>query len=572
MLGLAIVALLLDAKLMAVDNSTITAPTTVEDFALLDQHGRYHQLTAQADVPVVVVYIYQTGCPIARQDLPTLATLAADPASNARLLLLDPAPADDRAAIIAETDGPAPALPVLLDLSQVVARSMGVTRTGEALVITTKDWRLVWRGPVDDRLGYGTQKAAATRNFLAEAIAAAAAGKPLPSDAPAAKGCLITFEQHPPADYARVIAPLLATHCTSCHAVGGAAPFALNGHAQVKKHSAMISEVLRTRRMPPWGADAPGGTFVGDNVLTPAETAVLAAWVADGAPRGDGPDPLTTLAPASRDEWPLGMPDLIVECPPQQVPATGVLPYRRFTVPVTIPRDTWLRAYDLHPSERTVMHHGFAFAVPPGVAFKPGDPRFLGLDDFLADYVPGLGPITFPADSARPLAQGTGLAFQLHYTTSGTAVTDHPRLGLYFSDHKPARQVHVASVKNLKFTIPPGVRDQPASGALTTPTAVTLIGMSPHLHLRGSRMSFQAKLPDGSVRQLLSVPHYDLNWQMMYRPLTPLALPAGTVISCAGAWDNSRFNPANPDPTKTVHWGEQSWDEMFLGYLLYSTP
>jgi mono/diheme cytochrome c family protein len=545
--------------------------TTVEDFALLDHQGRYHQLTALADVPVVVLYSFATGCPIARQDVATLTRLAHSTAGTARILLLDPVVSDDRAAVAKEATDLGTTLPVLLDPAQLIARDLGITRTGEALVITTRDWKIVWRGPVDDRLDYGTQKPSATRNFLDEAITAAAAGTPAPTGTPAAKGCRITYETPPVADYATRIAPLLTTHCTGCHTTGGVAPFALGGYAQVRSHSAMISEVLRTRRMPPWGADAPSGTFHGDNVLTPAETAVLATWIAAGAPRGEGPDPLTTQPPAP-GEWPLGTPDLVIDCPPQTIPATGVLPYRHAQVDIHLPQDTWIRAYDLHPSERAVMHHAFAFALPPGFRPKPNDPRFNGLDDFLADYVPGLGAVSFPPDCGKPLPKGSRIAFQLHYTTNGIAVTDRPRLGLYLTTTKPAREVRVASAKNLNFTIPPGAREHPASGSVTAPVAVSLIGMSPHLHLRGARMEYVAKLPDGSIRQLLSVPHYDLNWQAMYRPITPIALPAGTVITCSGAWDNSRFNPANPDPTKTVTWGEQSWDEMFLGYLVYSVP
>ena len=547
------------------------AASRVDDFALLDQHGRYHRLAAQADVPVVVLYAFATGCPIVRQDTAELNRLAKKYASSARILLVDAATADDRAAVAKEAAELTTTLPILLDPAQIVSRELGFQRTGEALLVTTRNWQIVWRGPLSDRLGYGTQKAEAGRNFLSEALIAAVANQPVPTDAPAAKGCLITYEVLPPLDYATQIAPLLVTHCSSCHVAGGVAPFALAGHAQAKSHSAMIKEVLRIRRMPPWGADAPAGTFVGDNVLTAAETARLIAWVDAGAPRGEGADPLAIPHPAPL-EWPLGKPDLIIDCPPQTVPATGVQPYRRLVVDVDLPQDMWVRAYDLHPSALAVMHHAFAFSVPAGVTPRPDDPRLSGLDDFLADYVPGLGPIAFPDGCGKSLPAGSRIAFQLHYTTSGTAVTDRPRLGLYLSSAKPAHEVRNFSIKQTKFTISPGVREVPAEGKVTIPSPTTLIGMSPHMHLRGSHMAFTATLPDGSTISLLSVPHYDLNWQAMYRPLVPLTLPAGTVITCRGAWDNSRFNESNPDPSKTVHWGEQSWDEMFLGYLLYIAP
>jgi len=543
---------------------------TVDDFALLDQNGQQQQLSRQSGVPVLVLYTYAPGCPIARQDISTLDALAASHAGTLRLWLFDPTANEDKAAVRAELQELGSTLTVVCDGAQIVAHPLGITRTGEALVIDTATWTVRWRGPVDDRLGYGSQKAEASQHFLADAVAALLAHQVPASAPPHAKGCAITLsDEHRIYDYATEVAPLLESRCVQCHCTAGVAPFALTSNAAVLRHAAMIREVVRTRRMPPWQADAAPGTFLDQGNLSEAEQRCLVRWIESAPTPSPGPDPLTRVKPQS-EAWPLGKPDLVVDCPPQEIPANGVLPYRRFDVALDLPQDCWVRGYDLRPSDPKVMHHAFAFIVKSGEQMLPGAPRFTGLDDFFANYVPGNPPAFLPAGTGKLLPKGAHLAFQIHYTTNGVAAVDHPRLALYFLPGPPDHELKVSSVRTMTFVIPPGQADVPVSAFRRVPVPITVFALSPHMHTRGSWMTYTVLYPDGHSEPLLSVPHYDFNWQFLYRLATPKEIPAGSRIEVQGGFDNSSFNELNPDPTQTVRWGQQSWDEMFIGYVMYT--
>jgi len=543
---------------------------TVDDFALLDQGGHQQQLSRQSDVPVLVLYSYAPGCPIARQDIGTLDALATDHADGVRIWLIDATPDEDLTLVRSELQELGSLLTVVLDRAQLVIHPLGITRTGEAVVIDTATWTVRWRGPVDDRLGYGSQKAVASQHFLADAITALLAHRPPAAAAPRAKGCAITLsDEHRSLDYATDIAPLIEGRCVQCHCTAGVAPFALTSNAAVLRHAAMIREVVRTRRMPPWQADAPPGTFLDQGNLSDAQSRTLVRWIESAPTPTTGADPLTRVRPQS-EAWPLGKPDLVVDCPPQHIPANGVLPYQRFEVGLDLPQDCWVRGYDLRPSQPKVMHHAFAFIVKAGEQVLPGLPRFTGLDDFFANYVPGNAPAFLPDGTAKLLPKGSHLAFQIHYTTDGVATVDHPRLALYFLPGPPAHELKVASARSMAFIIPPGQADVPVAAFRRVPVPITLYALSPHMHTRGSWMTYTVIYPDGHDETLLSVPHYDFNWQFLYRLATPKQIPAGSRIEVHGGFDNSPFNELNPDPTATVRWGQQSWDEMFIGYVMYT--
>jgi len=543
---------------------------TVDDFALLDQAGHQQQLSRQAVVPLLVLYSYAPGCPIARQDLATLDALASIHATDLRIWLIDATPDEDQAIVRSELQELGSPLTVVFDRAQLVIHPLGITRTGEALVIDTATWTVRWRGPVDDRLGYGSQKAVASRHFLADAISALLAHQPPQTDTPRAKGCAITqSDEHRTSDYATDIAPILESRCVQCHCSGGVAPFALSSNAAVLRHAAMIREVVRTRRMPPWQVDAQPGTFLDQGSLSDAQSRTLVRWIESAPAPSTGADPLTRARPPGPD-WPLGTPDLVVDCPPQSIPANGVLPYQRFEVALDLPQDCWVRGYDLRPSQPKVMHHAFAFIVKPGEQVTPGAPRFTGLDDFFANYVPGNPPAFLPEGTAKFLPKGSHLAFQIHYTTDGVATVDHPRLALYFLPGPPEHELKIASARSMNFLIPPGQADVPVSAFRRVPVPITVYALAPHMHTRGSWMTYTVVYPDGHEETLLSVPHYDFNWQFLYRLATPRQIPAGSRIEIHGGFDNSSFNELNPDPTASVRWGQQSWDEMFIGYVMYT--
>ena len=558
-------------------------PPRVDDFALLDQHGRFHRLSSHAAARAVVLFVQGNGCPIARNSIPVLNALRAEfEPRGAVFLALNASPQDERAAVAAEAAAYGLELPVLLDEAQLVSGSLGVERTAETFVIDPASRRLLYRGPVDDRLHYETQRPA-RREYLREVLEAQLAGRPLPFERRPSPGCLILFEARPGAgggprgsareagapSYARDVAPILMDRCRGCHRDGGVAPWAMTSFAMLRGWSPMLREVILTRRMPPWHADPAVGRFSNDISLRPEEARALVRWVEAGAPRGDGPDPLAEQPAAAPPEWPLGPPDLVLAGERQEVPATGVVPYRYETLDVPLERDVWLRAADVRPSNPAVAHHATAYLVYPSGAppSQVEGPHFArGL---FAGYVPGREPEIFPEDTGFFLPRGTRIRFQLHYDPTGRPEVDVPRIGLYFA-HAPRRHaLQIGAAANLDFEVPPGASDHEAVAVRALSRDVVVYRLTPHMHYRGKRMAIEAHHADGTRELLLNVPNYSFGWQRQYVLAEPKLLRAGTRIVARAGFDNSAANPANPDPTVSVRWGEQSFEEMLIGYVLY---
>lgn len=552
----------------------------VENFALLDHEGRFHELYYHSDAKAIVLFVHQNGCPIVRNALPALRELRDELAPRGVIFwLLDASPQDDRARVAEEAREFAIDFPVLLDETQLVAESLGVSRTAEALLIDPRSWRIAYRGPLDDRLGYESQKPRAKRSYLREALEAQLAGRPVAVEAPAALGCLILLddaarEKRGSISYREEIAPLLQRRCQDCHRPAGVAPWAMTDYAMVRGWSAMMREMIRTRRMPPWQADPHVQHFANDLSLSPREAKTLVHWIEAGAPRGDGPDPLAEAPPPEPPEWPLGLPDRVVAVPGQTLPATGVIDYRYEVVDLGLREDVWLRAVDIRPSNPRAMHHGTAFIVFPPGHERSGPPETRLTDGLFAGYVPGRRPLPLPEDAGFHLPAGSSVRFQLHYTATGRPEVDAPRLALYFSERAPRHELRYGAAANYRFAIPPGAKEYEASAARRLERDIVVYRLVPHMHLRGKRMRIEAEYPDGTQEVLLSVPNYSFNWQHHYVLAEPKTLPAGTRVVAHAAFDNSAQNPWNPDPDRTVSHGEQSFDEMLMGYYLYrlATP
>lgn len=590
------------------------APRSVEtpaltDFGCFDHTGKFQRLSRNSDAKLVVLYAFANECPIVRQYAGELEGLAREFAPRGvRFFGLDSAPQDTRASVSAEVGTLGLTLPILMDDSQCIAEMLALTRTNEAFVISTTDWRVRWRGPPDGRVGYGAQRDAAGPPHLREALEALLAGAPPPPDVPAVKGCAITLleprAQHAPT-YVEDVAPILVDHCVPCHRAGGIGPWKMDGYEKLRGWSAMTREVVLSGRMPPWHADPAHGDFLEDIGLEPAEARTLVHWVEKGTPRGEGDDPLAgKIAPLP--EWPLGPPDLIVDIGVQHIPATGRIP----NVDVTLElaghsSDRWVRAVDLRPSNAEVLHHAFAF-VPgqqeldtlvdqldelpaalrvqaerwlaehgtsqvelPPEARKVLQRRAFQGRTYFAKYFPGQLVDPYPPGTGKLLPARTKLLFELHYTTTGTATTDHPRLGLYFHEREPERELKVASTWNRKVGLQPHQRLE-VSAERAFDHALTVFSMSPHMHYRGRSMRFTAFLPDGTSEILLDVTDYVFDWQANYTLREPKRLPAGTRIVCDAVYDNSAQNEYNPDPNAIVHFGSRTDDEMFVGYIVYA--
>jgi len=544
----------------------------IENFRLLDQAGASHELYYLSDAKAVVLMTYGNGCGIVQKSLPRLREIRDEyRARGVEFLLIDSNLQDDRETIAHEAKEFGNDLPILVDETQLIGEALGADRTADMFVVTPGDWHVVYRGPMDDRLSYGAQKSVAGKNYLTDALDATLAGKPVAVAKAEALGCLLNLPErskrdaHAKISYSDRIAPLLADKCVACHRDGGVAPWAMTGYDIVRGFAPMMREVVRTKRMPPWHADPHYGSFVGDRSMTNADAKDLVHWIEAGAPRGNGPDPLATLDKAWT-EWSLGKPDLIVEVPAYDVPATGIINYQYPRAANPLGRDVWIRAIEIIPGNRSVVHHVLAGIDDPG----SGERRAIrGQMGELGGYAPGKNAVAYPANTGILLRKEANFRFQVHYTPNGKAVTDVTRLGLYFYDKPPKHSLEMSIIYDAALAIPANTKTYSQKLDKVFDSDVMLYSLLPHAHLRGKAAKFTAHYPDGREEILLSVPRYDFNWQPLYALNPPKLIPAGTQIVMDMSWDNSAQNPANPDPGKVVHWGDQTWEEMNVGWFRY---
>ncbi len=556
---------------LAINTYALEPNQRVDNFELIDHQGKAHELSYYSDMDAVVLMVQGNGCPIVRNALPEFQKIVDSyQGKNVAFMLINSNFQDNRNNIAAEAKEFGYQLPILVDDTQLVGESLGFERTGEVFVINPKDWTLAYRGAINDRLGYETQKVAATEHYMEDAINALIAGEEVKLAQTVAKGCIINMveadnrEAHKQISYSEEIAPMLIDKCVTCHHDGGIGPFAMNSYAMVKGFAPMIREVIRTKRMPPWHADPHFGEFTNDRSLSAEEQKTLVHWIEAGALRGDGPD---TLAEHKVEfpEWSLGKPDAIIEIPGYDVPATGVVDYQYVNVKNTLGRDVWVKGVQILPGSRQALHH-----VITTVGYEDPEARggFRTLGG-MGGYVPGGVGEEYPENTGIFLPKDASFQFQMHYTTFGKAVRDESRLGIYFHDEAPKYPLEARVLANPAFKIPAGAKDYQRNAKWQVPKDIALYTLLPHSHFRGKASDFIATYPDGREEVLLSVPNYDFNWQTTYFLEEPKVIPAGTVITHHTSWDNSAQNPHNPDPTVDVTWGEQSWEEMLFGSIKY---
>jgi len=382
-----------------------------------------------------------------------------------------------------------------------------------------------------------------------------------------ARGCLVSLAADGDAPtYTGQVAEILQKRCVTCHVQGGIGPFAIENYEDARGWAAMTREVVRTRRMPPWHADPHIGTFSNDISLTTDEYAAIVRWVDAGAPRGDGADILAEAAHVA-PTWELGEPDYVVDIGRQEIPATGIIDYRYLELDAPVDRDVWVRAVQILPGSYAANHHVLvSIDYPEGYA-APWEAENRWLDGIFAAYAPGAGADAFPGGAGRVLPAGSKLIVQLHYTSTGRPEVDESRLGIYLSEATPDTEYLMTGPVNGDIELPAGDGSYEASAEKVFEVETTLHGMFPHMHFRGKSFVYEAHYPNGEVETLLSTPNYSFNWQRSYLLAEPKVLPAGTRVVCHAVFDNSARNKFNPDPTIDVTWGEQSFDEMLIGYM-----
>lgn len=546
-----------------VSATPFTVGSEVMNFALPDANGRLHELR-RTHARAVVLYFTINGCPIARQSYSKLRALRKEFGDEGLAIWIINADDSETAASIEKEarDHGAGSTPALRDDAQGVTKMLGVKRTCEAIAISTRDFRVFYRGAVDDQLTEGGRKPSASTNYLQKALEEFFAGKPVSHPTSLVRGCLISIQSPDSISYTRDVAPLLERKCVECHSPGNIGQWSMSSHARVKAKSAMMQEVLLARRMPPWDADPQHGKFANDRSLTLEEKRLLLRWVEAGASRDEGEDRLTKLNMPSRG-WSLGQPDIVVSLPkPQEIPATGVLPYRHVDVPLDLTNTVWIGAVAIKPGNLECTHHVIVRVKYP----KEGKVSTENAES-LEGWSPGKSFSRFPEGTGKRLKPGAVVSFELHYTATGKPETDQTEVGLYLLKERPPLYFDTRLAINMDLNIPPGEADVRTHATLGFKKDTMLYTFVPHMHNRGSWMKYEALYPNGKRETLLHVPRYDFNWQMEYVLAEPKRMPAGSWLLCTGGFDNSTLNPHNPDPTKRVHWGEQSWEEMFIGFV-----
>jgi len=561
-----LLAVLFAALIPALAPRAAAATRSVPNFALVDIDEVNHELY-RARGRAVVLFFAGTGCPIVRKNAGKFGELARQYEAQGVNFWVVYSYADEPAKEIREERNRIGlrGVTTLRDTKQSVALALGVERTAEVIAIDTKDWKIFYRGAIDDQLTEGAERPEAGQHHLADALSAFLAGQEIPTARTQARGCRITFapvvDAETPPDFATTIAPLLQKNCVECHRPDGIAPWSMNSHRRVANYAEMIEEVLLTRRMPPWDPHPDYGNFHETQRLSREETQTLLTWVKAGAPRGEGADPLTApLDPLP--EWRLGTPDHVLRLPkPEQVPATGVVDYRHIKLENPFTNDVWLSGMDIKPGNRKVVHHVILYVNWPGLRGRDKKGAFF------VGWAPGASALRYPPGVAKRLPVGATLTVEMHYTTCGTEETDQSEIALYFAEGPQERLAETRQALQYNLDIPPGDPDAEHEASYFFSKPATLYGLFPHMHFRGKWMRYELWLPDGKRETLLHVPRYDFLWQLSYYLKEPRHVPAGTWLRVTGSFDNSAANPGNPDPTQRVLFGEQSWDEMFIGFF-----
>jgi mono/diheme cytochrome c family protein len=525
----------------------------------------------------IILAFFGATCPISGKLGPELARLEKDAqARGIKMQLVCPVAVettDDIQKFISTHELKSP---VAHDKDGVITAALAASTTTEVFLLDASR-TLVYRGAVNDQYGLGYAKEAPTQTYLRHAITAMLAHTAPEIAATSAPGCALDLKKDTPVaqtavTYHHQIARIMQGNCVECHRAGGVGPFSLTSYEDVIENAGMIRKQVERGAMPPWfAATPPEGThspWINDASLSKQEKADLLTWLASDRPKGDASDaPLPRKFP---DEWIIGQPDAIVQLPePISIKAEGTMPYQFVTATTDFPEDRWVQGYEILPTDASVVHHVIVQVHKKGTKARD---RGEGAEGYWAAYVPGNTHHVWPEHFAKKLPAGATVSFQIHYTPNGKKTQDQLRMGLIFAKAPPRFIVHTASVANPRLNIPAGAANHLEVKEQGVPFDMHVMSYMAHMHVRGKAFKFEVTPPDGSPEVLLDIPRYDFNWQLRYDYAQPRLLQRGSKVKITAIYDNSAENPANPDPTKVIRWGQQTFDEMMIGYLEYYTP
>jgi len=368
--------------------------------------------------------------------------------------------------------------------------------------------------------------------------------------------------------FSKDIAPILNRRCVECHRTGEAGPMQFTSYQETRPWAKAIKQAVATRTMPPWHADPSMTHFANSRRLSDTEVATIVKWADSGAPEGNPKDLPKT--PEFVQGWVIGKPDLTFDIGKEfPIPAQGVIAYQYFKVDPGFKEDTWIQAAEVRPTQRAQVHHILVFVQDGNRPASRGGEQF---SNMLIGYAPGVPTITWDPDTAFLVKAGQTLLFQVHYTANGKEALDRSVLGLKVRKEKPVYRAFSGSATQFRLAIPPNDPNYETKAVHVFKEDVTLLDLTPHMHLRGKAFKYVLTYPDGKTEDLLAVPKYDFNWQLSYVLATPRKVPAGSKIEATAWYDNSANNKYNPDPTQTVRWGDQTFQEMMIGFFNYKVP
>ncbi len=532
-----------------------------------------------------VIAVTSSSCPVSRKFAPGLGRLeAAWAAKGVEFVYVGSLPVDSAADLKAMASESGWKGAVVRDADERVGAALGLRTTAEVLVLDAAG-TLVYRGAVNDQYGVGYARAEARQHPLEDALAALEQGIKPAMAATTAPGCVLERKEGPSVrmvsaagskvTYHGRISRLIQTHCGECHFDGGVGPFSLESYADVVGHAGMIRKQVEKGQMPPWfSVPVPGevhGKWANDRTMPEEDRQDLLAWLAGDRAQGDAAEAPLPVRRAS--EWAIGKPDAVYGlAKPVKIPAEGVMAYEYAFIDTDQTEDRWIQAMEIRPTVAAAVHHVLVWVEAPGGKKGRGQATEDEISGFFGAYVPGNASRVFPEGFGKALPAGATLKFQIHYTPYGKATNDQMRIAFRFAPEKPRHVVHVVGIANPGIRIPAGASNHEEWAALPVPREARLLSFLPHMHVRGKGFRYEVMSPDGESRVVLDVPRYDFNWQLSYQLAEPLRVEKGSRLRATAWFDNSSGNPANPDPAKNVRWGNQTFEEMMIGYLEYYLP
>ena len=541
--------------------------TRVNNLTFKDIHYLTRSLDDFPKARVFVVAFTTTSCPVAQRYLPVLKSLEKEfHGKDVQFFSINEGADDSIIAVASQAVQHELEFPCVKDFDGSCAAALGVGRTATVVVLDAER-HIRYRGRIDDQYRLGGERAAPTRRDLAEAIGAVLAKKDVTLAETPVDGCPITRSEAPavkPATYAKDIAPILQKNCAECHRPNTTAPFSLLTYREAKAHSAEIAEVVAEGRMPPWFASEQFGHFSNHRGLANEEKEKIASWVRTGAELGDESLlPKETVVKEEmkpEDRWLIGKPDLILSTAKSDLPASGLIDYKYVPLMHAFLSDTWMAGIQIRPDNpRSVHHCNMAYIMPL-------DKK--KVSHFITGTVPGGAPMELKDGVGFCIPAGAVLILQIHYVTTGKPEKCGISVGFKFASGKIDKQLRHELLADYKFAIPPGAPAHPVSASRVLDRDYEGVGLFVHMHLRGRDMTFRATRPDGASETLLMVPNYNFDWQIPY-VWSPgqMHFAKGTKIECVAHYDNSTFNPYNPDPKAIVREGQQSHEEMLNGFV-----